>query len=818
MDPWRQEVIYQLAAEAARIGTWDRDMATDTVTICPVMAEMLRMPAQYHVLSAEEWRHFYDEQELAELEKLLQGPASAGESFVLEYRLRARNGETIWLQTRGKLLKNAQGVPSHVTGICMDITERKAAADAVIAEGERFRMLADLCPDGILVIVDGRYMYANQESARMFGVPAPSDLIGRRPDDFIDPGSVEELNASLSLVHRQNRNKVPARWIVRRRDGSCIHVQAVSAKTTWEGHPALQVVVRDVTEAQRVEENLRQMSERLKLAVEGTGEGIWDWDLVRNRFTLSSELKKILGFDNDESPQAHLDWKHITHPEDVQRVSDAVDACLQGVAPVYQCEYRLRARDGHWKWVLSRGIIVSRNEAGAPVLMTGMILDITARKESDELTWRHANLDALTGLPNRRYFREQLDAEVRMSGRTSSKNALLFLDLDGFKQVNDLYGHDAGDLLLVEAAHRIRHCVRATDIVARLGGDEFTVLIAGLDTESHVELVCRKILEALVQPFHIGNDFAYVSASIGIALNPMDARSSEELLRMADKAMYAAKAAGKNQFSYFTTEMDERARMRLRLCNELRHALGSGQLFLCYQPVVDLSDGRIVKAEALLRWRHPRLGIIDPGTFIPLAEESGLMGQIGNWVFREVASRSKYWSDHVGAPFQVGINKSPVQFMTPDPASEWLSYLNKLGLPGNNIIIEIAEAQLLHGASKVTDTLEAYHDAGMQLAIDDFGTGYSSMTSLHKLHVDYLKIDPSFVQNISTNSSSRTIAETIIVMAHKLGLKVIAEGVETQEQMDFLLEAGCDFGQGFFFSQPVTGDQLEGLLSRPALH
>lgn len=814
----RREIIYQLAAEAARIGTWDRDMRDDVVAICPVMAEIMRMPAEYRELPAEDWRQMYDDVEMEKIERALHLAAATGGPFSFETKVRAFDGEVIWLHTRGMIFFDADGAPSHITGISIDISSKKAALDAVIAEGQRFRLLADLCPDGILVLVDGRYMYANQEAARMFGVASPAHLIGRLPEEFIDADSIQQVNDSLSNVHQQNINNVPVGWTVHRKDGSLVHVQAVSGKTTWEGRPALELVVRDVTEDRRVEENLRLMSERLKLAIEGTGEGIWDWDLVHNRHTFSTELKKILGYAEYEDPGSQMDWRNLTHPEDVERVSQAISACLRDETPVYQCEYRLRARNGRWKWVLSRGVVVSRDDRGEPLLMTGMILDITAKKESDELIWRHANLDALTGLPNRRYFREQLDAEVRKAARTGSKNALLFLDLDGFKQVNDLYGHDAGDLLLVEAGHRVQRCVRGTDIVARLGGDEFTVLITGLDTENHIEPVCRKILDSLAQPFRLGNDFAFVSASIGIALSPMDARSSEELLRMADKAMYAAKAGGKNQFSYFTKEMDEKARTRLHLCNELRQALGAKQLFLCYQPVIDLKAGQIVKAEALLRWSHPRLGIVDPAVFIPLAEESGLMGQIGNWVFEEVAARSKHWSDRVGMPFQISINKSPVQFMSPDPGSEWLSYLNKLGLPGNNIIIEITEGQLLQGTSKLTDALEAYHHAGMQVAIDDFGTGLSSMTNLQKLHVDYLKIDPSFVHDVTTNPGHRTIAETIIVMAHKLGFKVIAEGVETREQMEFLVDAGCDFGQGYFFSQPVPGDQLEGLLNRPQLH
>jgi EAL domain-containing protein (putative c-di-GMP-specific phosphodiesterase class I) len=262
--------------------------------------------------------------------------------------------------------------------------------------------------------------------------------------------------------------------------------------------------------------------------------------------------------------------------------------------------------------------------------------------------------------------------------------------------------------------------------------------------------------------------------------------------------------------------MDEKAHARLRMGSELRHALDAGQLSLYFQPVVDLADGHIVKAEALLRWDNPLLGKVDPSEFIPVAEESGLMGRIGNWVFREAALCSKRWSQSLGAQFQVGINKSPVQFVPRDLESDWLQYLRELDLPGDNIVIEITEGLLLHASPYVTNKLLEYRDAGIQVAIDDFGTGYSSMAYLNKFHIDFLKIDQSFVRDIATDPGSRTIAETIIVMAHKLGLKVIAEGIETQEQMEFLIHAGCDYGQGFFFSHPLPAEQMDDMLSRDA--
>ncbi|MGV3741435.1 MAG: putative bifunctional diguanylate cyclase/phosphodiesterase, partial [Burkholderiaceae bacterium] len=600
---------------------------------------------------------------------------------------------------------------------------------------------------------------------------------------------------------------------VKRLDGSLLCVQAACGDIVWEDRPAVQIMLRDITELKQTQNKLRQMSERLQLAIEGSGEGVWDWDIPNNRFVFSGGLNRILGRPTISAPSEAIEWHKAIHPDDYARVMSTFRDALAEKAPVYECEYRLKSRSGNWKWIWARGVIVDRDAQGKPTLMTGTLSDITARKESDELAWRHANLDALPGLPNRRLFRERLEMELLKVRRSEHQLAVLFIDLDGFKQVNDLYGHDAGDLLLMEVARRLKCCVRETDTVARLGGDEFTVILTELANLDHVEFVCQKILAALAEPFHLGKDTGYISGSIGVSLYPMDASAPEDLLRKADQAMYAAKHTGKNQFNYFTKEMDERAHARLWITNELRHALRNRQLEVHYQPVVDLNSGQIVKAEALLRWRHPKLGNIEPAEFIPMAEESGLIKQIGNWVFKQAAMCSKQCAQSTGRPFQIGVNKSPIQFMARDADANWLHFLSEQELPPNSISVEITEGVLLHASEKVESRLHEFRDAGVEVALDDFGTGYSSMSYLQKFHIDYVKIDQSFVQSMTTDSNSRTIAETIIMMAHKLGQKVIAEGVETQEQLDCLVHAGCDYGQGFLFSYPVPAHNLLEILS-----
>lgn len=729
--------------------------------------------------------------------------AETGEPVRFEHRFSANN---CWFDVYATRVGDAGS--RMVAVLFSDITQRRLAEEALKASELRFRQLTELNPDGILVNLDDRFVYANQAALRIFGASSMEQLAGLTPYDLLEPASHDTIRERSAIIRRSGYTVplVEMRW--RRLDGGYVQLQSTAGEMMWEGQPAIQVVVRDITELRQSQDKLRIMSERLKLAIEGSGEGIWDWNFSDNSYVLAGGLKTVLGHACEELGGSADHWQARIHPDDLPHVRTAFQACAEGDVPVYACEYRIRNSNGNWIWVRARGVVVERDEQGSPLVMTGTLTDITARKESDELAWRHANLDALTGLPGRRLFRERMEMEMRGRRRDNDHLALLFIDLDGFKQVNDFHGHDAGDRLLVEAARRIGACVRESDTVARLGGDEFTVILADRIDLDHVELVCQKILSRLAEPFRIGNETAYVSCSIGIGLFPHDALTPEDLLRKADQAMYAAKRAGRNQFSYFTREMDEKARDRLRMMHELRHALREGQLAVHYQPVVDLADHRIVKAEALLRWHHPSIGDVNPAEFIPMAEESGLIRQIGNWVFREAAGCCKRCTEQAGTPFQISVNKSPIQFMARDNDLNWLQYLAEQGMPGSSISVEITEGVLLHASARVIDKLLQYRDAGVQVALDDFGTGYSSMSYLQKFQIDYVKIDQSFVRNIGTDPGSRTIAETIIMMSHKLGKKVIAEGIENREQLQCLTEAGCDFGQGYLFAPPLKEDEL----------
>lgn len=482
---------------------------------------------------------------------------------------------------------------------------------------------------------------------------------------------------------------------------------------------------------------------------------------------------------------------------------------------------------GHWEGEITgrrknteiysewRKVNAIYDEAGSVHRWITLFSDITLKKKSDELIWEQANFDSLTSLPNRYMFHNRLEQEIKKASRTGASIALILLDLDHFKEVNDTYGHNIGDLLLKEAAWRLSSCVRGIDTVARLGGDEFTVILGGLNNTISINRIVRDILHEMAEPFQLGNEVAYVSASIGVTFYPQDANDIEALVRNGDQAMYAAKNQGRNCASYFTRTLHEAAQTRMRLASDLRGALAGGQFQLHYQPILDLATGSVHKAEALLRWHHPKLGLVNPADFISIAEETRMIVDIGDWVFRTAVQQAKDWRMSHCAEFQISINTSPVQYRKDvDLHETWLEYLQELELPGQSVVIEITEGLLMDASPAVTSKLLAFRNAGLQISMDDFGTGYSSLGYLKRFDIDYLKIDQSFVQSLAPESNDLALCEAIIVMAHKLGIKVIAEGIETEAQRDLLALSGCDYGQGNLFSKPVPADEFENLIKR----
>ncbi|WP_326536377.1 putative bifunctional diguanylate cyclase/phosphodiesterase [Pseudorhodoferax sp.] len=677
-----------------------------------------------------------------------------------------------------------------------------------------FSTLFDFLPIGAYrSSPDGRQIRANPAQVRLNGYDSEAELIAVMHDIgrewYVDPARRAAFSAQLerqgyvrSFVSEVYRHKTRERiWVS---ENAHLVRDAEGRILFYEG------TVEDITERVRAETELRQRDEIWKLALESTGDGVWDWNLAEGVAVMSRRCLEMYGFAEHDLRLSPHGLDQRTHPDDKAQMLRDRQAHLDGQAPSYVNEHRVLCADGSWKWILTRGMVISRDAQGRPLRMVGTHTDITQRKEAEALIWHQANFDALTGLPNRRMLRDRLSQHMLRCDRERLQLALLFIDLDHFKAVNDTLGHEGGDRLLVEAAQRLERCVRATDTVARMGGDEFTVVLPELHGVREVERIVQSILRELARSFHFGDEVAFVTASIGITFYPGDGQSVDDLLRQADQALYVAKDGGRNRFGYFTPSLQIGAQLRARLANELHGALPARQFSIEYQPIVSLATNRVHKAEALLRWRHPQRGRMAPLNFVPIAEANGMIVQIGEWVFREAARQTQQWRQRLDPGFQISVNKSPVQFhRAEDDRLRWLRELSTLRLPRHAMTVEITESLLLDPSANVADHLLALRDAGVCVALDDFGTGYSSLAYLQQYDIDFIKIDKSFVAGLAPCSKDLALCKAMIVMAHQLGIAVIAEGVETQVQRDLLLEAGCDYAQGFLFAQPMPAEQFE---------
>ena len=502
------------------------------------------------------------------------------------------------------------------------------------------------------------------------------------------------------------------------------------------------------------------------------------------------------------------------HPDDRLLLPRSLAAAWQQPGP-QQVELRLQRPGQAPQWLALSSTEVARDTMA--VVHNGIMTDITASKQAQAHIWQQAHHDLLTGLPNRLMLRKALEQALARCTRDGVPLALLLIDLDHFKEVNDTLGHACGDQLLVLAAERLRAGAPPGATVARMGGDEFTVLLPALADPQEPARVAQQLLQVLAAPFDLGHERAHLSASIGLAMCPQDAGAMDDLLKHADQAMYCAKETGRHRVARFTPALEERAQLRMRLGNDLRAALDGGQFTLVYQPIADLRTGDVRKAEALLRWNHPQLGEVSPTLFIPIAEASGLIGAIGDWVFRTAVQQVLAWRRRLHPDFQLSVNRSPAQFRTDQqPPTPWPEMLAALGLPGSAITVEITEGLLLEGTDAVASQLAALRAAGMAVSMDDFGTGYSALAYLHRFEIDSLKIDRSFVSGMSAGETGRSLCRAMVLLAHELGMQVVAEGVETAEQRDWLLAAGCDLGQGWYYGHPMPAPMFEAWLRRRA--
>lgn len=576
---------------------------------------------------------------------------------------------------------------------------------------------------------------------------------------------------------------------------------------TSEGDVTHYVWIKDdITERKRAEDALRVSEDRYALAAQGANDGLWDWDLDTNKVYYSPRWKSMLGHEDEEIGDSSDEWFSRVHEDHIEVMRQMIDEHLTGESPHFEDEFKMRHKDGSYRWILSRGVSVP-DEDGRPQRFAGSQTDITSRKASEEKLFFEASHDLLTGLPNRGLLIERLSAAIRLSKRDpSAKFALLFLDLDRFKVINDSLGHAAGDELLIQACARLKICIRDHDCVARLGGDEFAILLERIDSDETPIRVAERIQTELSRPFKLDDGEIFTSASIGIALSTQGYDSADDVLRDSDAAMYRAKNLGKARFAMFDSKLHEQAIRRLQIENDLRRAIDQGELMLCYQPLLSIAERRTVGSEALVRWNHPTQGLVSPVEFIPIAEETGLIVPMGWWILEQACKQLVEWhkSPVVDQSLTVNVNISGKQILHNDFVQRLSEILLQTGLKGSSLKLELTESVIIENPEAVAETMNALHAIDVQLCIDDFGTGYSSLSYLHRFPFDVLKIDRSFVGNMENDSETLAIVQAIIGLAKNLGLEIVAEGVETEEQLAILKDMECRFAQGYLFAKPMN--------------
>jgi len=574
---------------------------------------------------------------------------------------------------------------------------------------------------------------------------------------------------------------------------------------------------KEMGDHKKTEAALAESQKRFALAAEGSNDGLWDWDLNSNTIYFSTRWKSMLGFGDDVVMDSPEHWFSMINAQDLEYFQAELYAHLKNRTQHFYVECRIQHKNGTVRWVLTRGLAV-RDGDGKATRIAGSQTDITSRKLM-ELQLRHdAFHDGLTGLPNRALFLDRLNQSIaRMKRNETYEYAVLLLDIDKFKNVNDSLGHAVGDHLLIEFVRRVRRCPRATDTIGRLGGDEFVILLDDIDGMEGANTVANRIHEEFKTPLTVHGRQMFVTTSIGIALGKRRYDRADDVLRDSDTALYQAKAAGRGRNEAFTSGMHMKVLTLMDLENDLRNAVQDcSQFVLNYQPILSLETGVIVGFEALIRWNHPTRGMVSPMQFIPLAEETELIGPITYWVLKTACLQFKSWEAKAGRPLPlyISINLSGKAFSDEDLYPRVLKILQDADVDPEHIKLEITEGALMNNPELALETLCKFKAKNIGLMVDDFGTGYSSLSYLHRLPLDVLKIDRSFIEEIQTGPRNMQIVRTIALLAERLDLKIVAEGIETEDQQRVLKALRCQLGQGYLFSKPVKADEAYAFLAR----
>lgn len=593
---------------------------------------------------------------------------------------------------------------------------------------------------------------------------------------------------------------------LQKKDLTTFIAEVISQNIKMDNNPYFFVTIQDISKRVATEEALIKTQKRNNILIEIATEGVWDWHLDTNIMAFDKHIYSMFGYKNREFPSTVKEWIKRIHKDDFEHITQCYQLYLDGKSKIYDGEYRFLCKDGTYTWVRARGKTVKRNSKGEPIHFIGTHSDISVQKKHEAKILQQAHFDSLTSLPNRFLSLDRLNIACEKAKRSGELVALLFLDLDDFKKVNDTLGHEVGDHLLIEAAERLRKVVRNADTVGRLGGDEFIIILDGLKNTQEIQPIIESLLNQFRDMFVINSNELLLTTSIGIAIFPNDAKNSSKLLRNADTAMYDAKDCGRNTFSYYTSQMNKSAQRRLAIEGQLHGALARNEFSVHYQPKINLANSKIMGAEALLRWHNPTLGSVPPDEFISIAEQTGEIINLGQFVLEQALEKTAFWQQNFISDFQIAVNLSPRQFRDTQLIQVIKGALEKTNVPPSSLELEITEGVLLSG--HVNEVLTDIATLGLKMAMDDFGTGYSSLSYLRKYSFDVLKIDQSFVREMATNNKDNALINAVISMSHALGLKVVAEGVETQQQHAQLKMLGCDYGQGYLFSKPLCVEDM----------
>ena len=734
-----------------------------------------------------------------------------------------------WGDPLGVSLKAAVGLivallSGYLTEVLLELKTRRRELEALLAQRaadvsvvkERLKATLDAIPDLVwLKDADGRFLSCNPQLEKYFGA-AEAQIVGRTDYDFVDRQLADFFRENDRKAVEVNRSRANEEWLTFATDGYRGLFETVKTPMRDRGGQLIGVlgIARDITARYRAEKAAKVSRTRLRVALQATQIAIWEWDIKRDRWYASRVYYTGLGYTPGAGRGNTEVWMERVHPEDRPRVRATIEAVLRGDSEVYEYEARLRHSDGSYRWTSARGKATAHDSQGKATRMVGVRMDITDKKKAEERIQRLAHYDTLTALPNRALLTERMSDVITLALAGRESLAVLVLDIDKFKNINDTFGHSIGDELLLEVAKRIQSLAREEDMVARIGGDTFVMVLSGAKAQQAAR-TAQRLLDSMSTPFRTRQLEFVVTPSIGIALFPTHGMDLDALLKCADAAMHRAKSRGRNHFVFFTEDMQVRSARNLVIENTLRHAIDRGELYLHYQPQISLADGCITGAEALLRWTNPDLGTVSPAEFIPITEDSGQILQIGTWVLRSAATQLRDWLAAGLDPFTLAINLSSVQFRHPNLPGLIRKILLETDLKPSYLELELTERVAMDDPAGAITIMNELHELGVRISIDDFGTGYSSLNYLKRFRAYKLKIDQSFVRGLDSDPEDQAIVKAIINLAGSLGMETIAEGVETAAQAAFLQSHGCHKAQGFHFSHPLPADEFAALARNP---